>query len=139
MSGDCYHSLIKFLACVFLGMIVGFTWRCEMFAVCCLFAKVCLCMVLIGCFFFLFAMLDNDEEEVAVAGFIGRILDYLILLKTRDKPYQRQAILKACTYFQLSLSIMHVSLLKFFKTKIYFCVVLLLLLLEYGNTVIMVV
>ena len=35
---------------------------------------------------FLFATLDTDEEEESVAGFIGEGLDYLILLKTRDKP-----------------------------------------------------
>ena len=45
--------------------------------------------------FFSFATLDTDEEEVAVAGFIGEGLDYLLLLKTRDKPGPRQAILKA--------------------------------------------
>ena len=44
-------------------------------------------------FIFPFATLDNDEDEIIVAGFIGEDLDYLILLKTRDKPGPRQAIL----------------------------------------------
>ena len=51
-------------------------------------------------FLFLFATLDTDVEEIAVTGIIGEGLDYLIFLKTRDKPGHRQAILKACNYFQ---------------------------------------
>ena len=58
---------------------------------------VCECF---ECVFFSFVTLDNGEEEVAVAGSIGEGLDYLIFLKTRDKPGHRQAILKACNYFQ---------------------------------------
>ena len=34
----------------------------------------------------LFATLDTDVEEVAVMGYIGEELDYLMFLKTRDKP-----------------------------------------------------
>ena len=44
-------------------------------------------------FIFPFATLDNDEDEITVAGFIAEDLDYLILHKTRDKPGPRQAIL----------------------------------------------
>ena len=44
--------------------------------------------------FILVATLDNDEDEFSSAGiFIGEDLDYLTLLKTGDKPGQRQAIL----------------------------------------------
>ena len=50
------------------------------------------------CVFFSFATLDSGEEEVAVVGSIGEGLDYLLLLKTRDKLGPRQAILKACCY-----------------------------------------
>ena len=58
-------------------------------------------------------MLDNDKEEEEVTGFIGEELDYLIFLKTRDKPGHRQAILKACNYFP----IMHVLHSKSFQNK----------------------
>ena len=70
-------------------------------------ASACLCLVLSVCSF-PFATLSNYEDEITVAGFIGEDLDYLILLKTRDKPGPRQAILKACCYYYFSLSIMHV-------------------------------
>ena len=63
--------------------------------------------------FLSFAALDNDEEEKEVSGSIGEELDYLMFLKTRDKPGHRQAILKACNYFP----IMHVLLSKFFQNK----------------------
>ena len=51
VSPSCYLILVVLFACDFLGMMIGFTWKCEMFVVCCLFANVCLCMVLIECFF----------------------------------------------------------------------------------------
>ena len=37
---------------------------------------------------FLFVMLDTVVEEVVVTGPIGEERNYLILLKTKDKPYQ---------------------------------------------------
>ena len=58
---------------------------------------VCECF---DCLFLSLATLDTDEEEVVVTGFIGEGLEHLIFLKTKDKPGHRQAILKACNYFQ---------------------------------------
>ena len=74
---------------------------------------------------FLFATLDTDVEEVVVTGFLGEELDYVMFLKTRDKPRHRQAILKACNYFESCMF----YILKVFKTKTYLCVAILLLLL----------
>ena len=52
-------------------------------------------------YFLFFAMLDTDEEEVAVAGFIGEGLNYLILLKTRDKPLTKARHSKSLLLFIL--------------------------------------
>ena len=43
-------------------------------------------------YFILVPTLDNDEEEVAVAGSVEEGQDYLILLKTRGQSVPRQAI-----------------------------------------------
>ena len=71
----------------------------------------CLCF---DCAPFYFAALDNDEEEVAVAGFIGAELDYLILLKTRDKPLTKASHSKSLHLFSL-IVIYHACFLKILK------------------------
>ena len=50
---------------------------------------------------FLVAMLGNDKEAVAVTGFIGDGLDYVILLKTRDKPLTKASHSKSLHLFSL--------------------------------------
>ena len=84
-----------------------------MLAVCPYACDVCLCLVLIGCLPFLFATLDNDEEEVTVAGFIGEGLD--ILYCSRPGTNQDQGKPSQCLLPYLSLYVMHVLLLKFYK------------------------
>ena len=67
--------------------------------------------------FILVATLDNDEDEFSSAGFVLEKIWIILLLKTRDKPEPRQAILMLAVITYHYLSCMF-SLLKFYKNLI---------------------
>ena len=84
--------------------------------------SACLCLVLIGCLFILVATLDNDEEEVAFAGFYWRKIGLSYIAQDQGQTRTKESHPKCLRPYYLSLSIMHVLLLKVLQNKnIFLC------------------